>query len=92
MAESKRTARKSDKSEKPGNLVTKDMPITDIVMKYPETFEVFMKYGMHCIGCAAAHFENLEQGCLAHGIDADKMVKDLNAAAEKAVKQRKQDE
>ncbi|MBU2561493.1 MAG: DUF1858 domain-containing protein [Nanoarchaeota archaeon] len=86
MAESKKTAKKS---EKPDKLVTKDMPISDIVMKYPETFEVFMKYGMHCIGCAAARFENLEQGCMAHGIDADKLVKDLNAAAEKAVKQKK---
>ncbi len=67
--------------------ITKEMGIADIVSEHPETMEVFMKHGMHCIGCAAARFENLEQGCIAHGIDADKLVKDLNKAAEKAGKE-----
>jgi hybrid cluster-associated redox disulfide protein len=47
-----------------------------------------MKHGMHCLGCAAAHFETLEQGCGAHGIDVDELVKDLNAA----VKAKKEEE
>ena len=33
---------------------------------------------MGCLGCAAAHFENIEQGAMAHGIDVDQLVKDLN--------------
>ena len=65
-------------------LITKQMGIGEIAMKHPESMDVFAKYGMHCIGCVAARFENLKQGCAAHGIDADKMVKDLNAAAQKA--------
>jgi hypothetical protein len=28
----------------------------------------------------AARFENLEQGALAHGIDVDALIKDLNEA------------
>lgn len=59
-------------------MITKDMGIMDIVSKYPQTVEVFMKYGMGCLGCMAARFENLEQGALAHGIDVDAMLKDLN--------------
>ncbi|NQU78757.1 DUF1858 domain-containing protein [Candidatus Woesearchaeota archaeon] len=62
--------------------ITKDMPIQDIVMKHPESIDVFNKHGMHCVGCAAARFENLAQGCEAHSIDIDEMVKDLNNAAE----------
>jgi len=31
-----------------------------------------------CFGCAVARFENLEQGALAHGIDADALLLDLN--------------
>ncbi len=58
--------------------ITKDMGIQEIVEKHPETVEVFFRHGMHCLGCAAAHFETLEQGAEAHGIDVDKMVKDLN--------------
>ena len=71
--------------------ITKEMPIGDIVMKHPETMDVLFKHGMHCIGCAAAHFENLEQGCIAHGIDVEEIVKDLNEAVEKAGKEKKKE-
>ncbi len=59
-------------------LITKDMGIQEIVTQHPETVEVFFKFGMHCLGCAAAKFESLEQGASAHGIDADAMVNALN--------------
>jgi len=58
--------------------VTKDMSIIDIVQQHPESLEIFAKYGMGCIGCAAAKFENLEAGAKVHGFDADQMVADIN--------------
>ena len=60
--------------------ITKDMGLIEIVQNYPETIEVFQRYGLGCLGCAAARFENLEAGAKVHGIDPDKMVEDLNAA------------
>ena len=36
------------------------------------------KSGMHCLGCVMASGENLEQACAVHGIDADKLTKQLN--------------
>ena len=60
--------------------ITKDMGIMEIVQKYPETIPALMNAGMGCLGCAASHFENLEQGALAHGIDVDALVDKLNAA------------
>ena len=60
--------------------ITKDMGLLEIVQNYPETLEVFQRYGLGCIGCAAARFENLEAGAKVHGIDPDKIVEDLNAA------------
>lgn len=59
--------------------ITKDMSILEVVQKYPDTVDVFVNAGMGCLGCAAAHFENIEQGAMAHGIDVDQLVKDLNA-------------
>ena len=59
--------------------VTKDMGILDIVQQYPEAVAVFQKYGMGCLGCAAARFENLEAGARVHGFDPDEMVADINA-------------
>ncbi len=58
--------------------ITKEMKIEEILQKYPESVEVFLKYGFHCLGCAAASFENLEDGARAHGIDVDKLVNELN--------------
>ncbi|MDD3149600.1 MAG: DUF1858 domain-containing protein [Candidatus Gastranaerophilales bacterium] len=63
--------------------ITKEMSIIDVVQQYPETLEVFAQYGLGCIGCAAARFENLEAGAKVHGIDPDKLVEDLNAIINK---------
>jgi hybrid cluster-associated redox disulfide protein len=60
--------------------ITKEMAIGEIVQKYPQTVRVFLSHGLMCVGCAAARFENLEQGAVAHGIDVEALVKDLNAA------------
>jgi len=67
--------------------ITADQNIGEIAQKHPEVMGIFMKYGLHCIGCAAAHFENLEQGCKAHGMD-DKTIKKLVEEANKAVKEK----
>lgn len=60
--------------------ITKDLPIGEIVQKYPATVEVFLSHGLMCFGCAVARFESLEQGALAHGIDVEALLKDLNVA------------
>jgi hybrid cluster-associated redox disulfide protein len=62
------------------NTITKEMPIGDVVQSYPQTIEVFLKHGLMCFGCAIARFENVEQGAMAHGIDIDALMQDLNAA------------
>lgn len=59
-------------------MITGKEAITDVVNKYPQTVEVFLSHGMHCFGCMAARFENVEQGALAHGIDVPHLIKDLN--------------
>lgn len=60
--------------------ITKDMGILEVVQKYPQTIEIFQNAGMGCLGCAAARFENIEQGASAHGIDVDKLIENLNQA------------
>ncbi|HEY3425903.1 MAG TPA: DUF1858 domain-containing protein [Negativicutes bacterium] len=62
-------------------MITKDMGIGEIVAAYPKTVEVFRNYGMGCLGCASARFENIEQGAQAHGIDIDALIAALNKVA-----------
>lgn len=62
--------------------ITKDMGIIEVVNKYPEAAGVFAAFGMGCLGCAAAHFESIEQGAMAHGMDIDALMEALNKIAE----------
>lgn len=62
--------------------ITKDMTFKDVLQMSPEVVQVFMKYKMGCVGCAAAKFESVEQGAKAHGIELDALMRDLNAAIE----------
>ena len=61
--------------------ITKDMTIQEVVENNPETIRVFLEHGLHCVGCAVARFENIEQGAMAHGIDVEALIKDLNSRA-----------
>jgi len=60
--------------------INKEMSIAEVVQKYPQTVEVFLRHGLMCFGCAIARFENIAQGAAAHGIDVPTLVTDLNAA------------
>ena len=58
--------------------VAKDMNIREMVMMDEGIAEILMGAGMHCLGCMMSHFENLEQACAVHGIDADALVAEIN--------------
>ena len=60
--------------------ISKEMTIGEVVQTYPQTIEVFLKHGLMCFGCAIARFENVEQGAMAHGINVNTLITDLNAA------------
>jgi len=63
-------------------VITKDMSIMKVVDEWPQTAEILMDFGMGCLGCVAAQFENIEQGALAHGIDVDELMIALNESVE----------
>ena len=63
-------------------MITKDMNIQDVLKVDPSLANILMASGMHCLGCMMSHFENLEQACAVHGIDADELVEVLNTYLE----------
>ncbi len=68
------------------NIVEKNMSFSEVLQKYPEAAPIMMKFGLHCIGCHAAAFETIEQGCRAHGIQEEnikKMVEEINRKTRK---------
>ena len=58
--------------------ITKKMSFSEILEKNPEAIEILLKHGMHCIGCPMSQMESLEEGAVAHGLDADKLVEEIN--------------
>ncbi len=62
--------------------ITKDTIIGDILMIDSSTAKYFLEIGMHCLGCPASRGETIEQACQVHGVDADELLKKLNAHIE----------
>jgi hybrid cluster-associated redox disulfide protein len=58
--------------------ITKKMSFQEALKKDPKLAEVFMNKGMHCIGCPMAAEESIEDGAIAHGINPDELVNELN--------------
>ena len=57
--------------------ITRETVIGDIVDFDPETAEVFMDCGMHCIDCPVSRMEAIEEACEVHGVDPDELIENL---------------
>ena len=62
-------------------MITKDILISDLVEKYPDSIGELLDIGLHCIGCGASALETLEQGLMVHGFsqeEIEKIIEKLN--------------
>jgi len=59
--------------------ITRETTIGDIVEHHPETIEVLLSYGVHCVGCDVSPYESLEEGFRGHGMSDE----DIDDALEK---------
>ena len=62
--------------------ITRETMLSDILENCPEAMPAFQSIGMHCMGCALASGENVEQACGAHGVDPDEFLDALKAYLE----------
>ena len=61
--------------------ITKDTLIKSLIENHPETHEILMSYGLHCVGCHFSEFDTIEDGSMMHGLsdeDTDAIVRDVN--------------
>lgn len=59
--------------------INKEMTFHHVLQMSPEVARVLGKYNLGCVGCMGAMNETLERGALAHGLDVNDLVRDLNA-------------
>jgi len=60
--------------------IDKKSNIAKMLQEYPQTAVVLKKYRLGCIGCHGVKHESIEMGAVAHGIDLNVLLHDLNAA------------
>ena len=72
--------------------ITKNWKIEELIEKYPESVDLLVDYGFHCIGCSLASFETIEQGGKAHGLkdkEIEALIKKLNNLSSDSRKEEK---
>ena len=60
--------------------ISKNTTIGELLTVFPEAAPILMEIGMHCLGCPSAQMESFEEAAMVHGIDADLLVENINAA------------
>lgn len=63
--------------------ITKSMSLGEVARKYPETIEVFLKFGLPCATCHVAFVETIGEGAKGHGINLNLLLKELNKTIKK---------
>jgi hybrid cluster-associated redox disulfide protein len=59
-------------------IFTKDMSIMETLQADSRAREVFVAFGMGCIGCMGVSLETIEDGAKMHGIEPDTVLAELN--------------
>lgn len=57
--------------------------IGEVITKYPYLSEVFLDFGLHCVGCFANAFDTIEGASIIHGMtksDIKNLLNNLNRA------------
>jgi len=57
-----------------------DMPVDEIMRRWPAAIRPFIRHRMLCIGCPIGGFHTIIDACDAHGIDPDVFATELHAA------------
>lgn len=62
--------------------ITADTLIVDCLEINPNSAEILLSTGMHCLGCAMAHGETIAEAVAVHGEDLDALLAKLNEGVE----------
>ena len=62
-------------------MITKQTLIADLLQQEnaDELAVILQNSGMHCLHCAMAHGESIEEAAVVHGLDVDELLAQLNS-------------
>ncbi len=59
-------------------MITKDMTIMEAIQENDAVAAVLQSYGMHCLGCAMARGETIEEAAGVHGFQVEELLAAIN--------------
>ena len=59
--------------------LTPSTTVADVLRKRPLAARILVNHRMHCVGCAIAPFETLEEACEIYGVSLRNLLAELNA-------------
>lgn len=54
--------------------LTADLPVADVMRRWPETVKVFVEYRMACPGCPMAAFMSVADAAGSYGLRTDELL------------------
>jgi hybrid cluster-associated redox disulfide protein len=56
------------------------LSLDDLMTLWPATVPVFLRHGMHCVGCPIGPFHTVVEACAEYGLDEDAFRAELERA------------
>ncbi len=56
-----------------------DLPLEDLMTRWPETIKVFTRHKMLCVGCMIGPFHTVLDACAEYGLEVDAFYTELAA-------------
>ena len=66
--------------------IEKTTIIGDVLDIAPQAAPLFFAIGMHCLGCPSSRGETVEEACMVHGVDVEKLLAIVNEEIAKTAK------
>lgn len=58
-----------------------DMPVDQVMRRWPTTIRVFLDFRTHCVGCPFAEFQTIDDACREHDLNRGLFLEALALAA-----------
>ena len=59
-----------------------DLPLDDLMDRWPQTVSVFLQHRMQCVGCMISPFHTVTDACREYHLNEDSFVAELLSAAD----------
>ena len=59
-----------------------DLPLADLMTRWPQTVPVFVRHRMLCVGCLVSPFHTVIDACAEYHLDEEAFMKELMLAVD----------